>query len=122
MRFRRACLLTAAAMLLAHAQAARGDWPMLARDAARSGTTADEVRPPFARKWYRTFTDEGLMSGVQPVIAGGTLYLGTLRGNLHAIDTRTGENRWIHRAGAPILHAAAANERSVFFCAGNSIL
>src|SRR6266480_971795 len=60
------------------------DWPMLGHDPARSGTTAVEVRPPFARKWYRLFTDEGLMSGVQPVAAGGRIYLGTQAGILHA--------------------------------------
>jgi hypothetical protein len=38
---------------------------MLAHDAARSGSTTAEVRPPFERKWYRLFPDEGLMTGTQ---------------------------------------------------------
>ena len=37
------------------------NWPMLADDAARSGGTPTELRPPFERKWYRLFADEGLI-------------------------------------------------------------
>ena len=45
------------------------DWPMLGHDPARSDATVDEVRPPFARKWYRLFPEEGIQSGVQPILA-----------------------------------------------------
>mgnify|MGYP007016027549 CR=1 FL=1 len=48
---------------------------MLAHDCARSGTTPTEIRPPFGRKWYRLFPDEGLMSGIQPVIADGKVFV-----------------------------------------------
>jgi hypothetical protein len=44
------------------------DWPMLGHDAARSGGTTQQIRPSLARKWYRLFPDEGLQSGVRPVI------------------------------------------------------
>ena len=115
-------LTTALLFVIAASTRVRADWPMLARDPARGGSTSDEIRPPFSRKWYRTFADEGLMSGVQPVIVGKSLYIGTLRGNLYAIDTETGKDRWVHRAGAPILHAAAATPQRVFFCAGDSVI
>src|SRR5436305_10343212 len=61
------------------------DWPMLAHDAGRSGATATELRPPFERKWYRLFADEGLMAGVQPVIAESKVFVGPFHGILHAI-------------------------------------
>jgi len=70
------------------------DWPMLGHDAARSGGMAQEIRPPFARKWYRLFADEGIQTGVQPVIAGGKVFLGTLAGVLHAMDAQTGRDVW----------------------------
>lgn len=92
---------------------------MLAHDAARSGATAVELRPPFARKWVRTFADEGLNSGVQPIISGGTLFIGTLKGTLHAIDAESGRDLWTFRAGGPILHAAAAGGGKVFFGAAD---
>jgi len=91
------------------------DWPMLGHDAARSGGTPTEIRPPFARKWYRLFPDEGIQSGVQPVIAGGKVFLGTLAGVLHAMDAETGKDIWTFKAGGPILHAAAVGDGRVFF-------
>lgn len=84
------------------------DWPMLAHDCARSGATATEIRPPFERKWYRLFPDEGLMAGVQPVIAGGKVFVGTLRGTLHAMDSETGRDVWVYRTNGAILHARLA--------------
>ena len=95
---------------------------MLGHDAARSGATANQLQPPFARKWYRLFPDEGIQSGVQPVIANGTVYLGTLAGVLHAIDATTGKDRWQFRVAGPILHAAAVDSDRVYFgCADGSI-
>lgn len=118
-RLTRRSFLTASAALglrgPATAAAARDrDWPMLAHDAARSGATAAELRPPFARKWYRLFADEGLQSGVQPVIAEGRVYIGTLRGALHAMDAETGKDLWVAKPSAPILHAAAVAPQRVF--------
>ncbi len=51
-----------------------------------------EIRPPFDRKWYRLFPEEGLMAGVQPVIADGKVFVGTMRGTLHAIDSEHGKD------------------------------
>jgi hypothetical protein len=90
------------------------DWPMLGHDAARSGGTASELPSPFTRQWYRLFPDEGIQSGVQPVIAGGKVYLGTLRGIFHAMDAETGKDVWTFQAGGPILHAAAVGAGRVF--------
>src|SRR6266436_3758922 len=98
---------------------ASADWPMLGHDVARSGATADEIRPPFERKWYRLFADEGLMAGVQPVIADGKVFVGTMRGVLHAIDSETGKDVWTFRAGGPILHACAVADGKVFFGAAD---
>ena len=88
---------------------------MLGHDVARSGGTSTDIRPPFARKWYRLFPDEGIQSGVQPVIAEGKVFLGTLSGVLHAMDTATGKDVFTFQAGGPILHAAAVDEGKVFF-------
>jgi hypothetical protein len=56
---------------------------------------------------------------VQPVVAGGTVYVGTLRGIVHAIDAETGRDRWAYQAGGPVLHACATDGDSVFFGAGD---
>jgi hypothetical protein len=88
---------------------------MLAHDCARSGATATEIRPPFDRKWYRLFSDAGLMAGVQPVIAGGKVFVGTMRGTLHAMDAGTGEDVWVHRGEGAILHTCAVGDGKVVF-------
>ncbi len=92
-----------------------GDWPMLAHDAARSGATATEIRPPFERKWYRLFPDEGLMAGMQPVVAEGRVFVGTLRGTLHAMDAGTGGDVWVYRSEGAILHTCAVGDGKVVF-------
>jgi len=92
---------------------------MLAHDAARSGATRAEIRPPFARKWYRLFPKEGLMAGVQPVVSGGRVLVGTLAGRLYAIDSESGADIWRFEAGGPILHACAADPGKVFFGAAD---
>src|SRR5215212_191009 len=114
-----AARILAALVMLVCAASGRADWPMLGHDAARSGTTADEIRPPFERKWYRVFPDEGLMAGVQPVIAEGKVFMGTMRGILHAMDEKSGKDVWTYRAGGPILHACAVDGGSVFFTAAD---
>jgi hypothetical protein len=88
---------------------------MLAHDPARSGATATEIRPPFERKWYRFFPDEGLMAGVQPVIAGGKVFVGAMRGTLHAMDSDTGKDAWVYRADGAILHACTVGGGKVVF-------
>ncbi len=92
-----------------------GDWPMLAHDCARSGATATEIRPPFERKWYRLFPDEGLMAGVQPIIAGGKVFVGTMRGSLYAMDADTGRDVWRYRSEGAILHTCAVGDDKVVF-------
>ncbi|HEV8606566.1 MAG TPA: PQQ-binding-like beta-propeller repeat protein [Tepidisphaeraceae bacterium] len=97
------------------AAVARGDWPMLGHDPARSGASSEEVRPPFERKWFRMFPEEGLMAGVQPVIGDGKVLVGTMRGIVHAIDAESGKDVWSFGAGGGILHACAVAEGKVFF-------
>jgi len=88
---------------------------MLAHDPARSGAMATEIRPPFERKWYRLFPEEGLMAGVQPVIANGKVFVGTMRGTLHAMDSDTGKDVWVYRAAGALLHTCAVDGGKVVF-------
>jgi hypothetical protein len=95
--------------------AADDSWPMLAHDPARSGTTTAEIRPPFERKWYRLFPDEGIFSGVQPIVADSKVFIGTMKGILHAIDAETGKDLWTYKSFGAILHAVAVAEGHVIF-------
>ncbi|MBN2594463.1 MAG: PQQ-like beta-propeller repeat protein [Sedimentisphaerales bacterium] len=90
-------------------------WPMLAHDPGRSGATSTEIRPPFQRKWYRLFPDEGLMAGTQPIIEDGKVFIGTMRGTLHAMNDTTGEDIWAFKTPGAILHTCAVAGNKVFF-------
>jgi len=94
---------------------------MLAHDVARTGATSTEIRPPFERKWYRIFPDEGLMAGVQPVVADGKVFVGTMAGILHAMDSSTGKDLWAFQSVGAILHTCAVTGDKVFFGAGRKI-
>ena len=115
------CMALAAAVACGSARAG-DDWPMLAHDAARSGATATQIKPPFERKWYRLFADEGLMAGVQPIVAGGKVFIGTMRGVLHAMDADSGKDVWTFTAGGAILHACAVAGGKVIFGAADGKL
>ncbi len=80
------------------------DWPMLACNVHRTGGTPEEVPPPVRRAWVRYFHEEGLMPTIQPVIAGGRLYVGTLAGRLYAIDVASGRDVWTGETGSAVLH------------------
>src|SRR5581483_11570419 len=105
--------------LLATAARGANDWPMLGHDVTRSGATARGVRPPFTRKWYRAFPDEGINAGVQPMVVGERVYVGTLRGVLHAIVGGSGKDAWTFRAGGAILHTCAVDGSHVYFGAAD---
>ena len=94
---------------------AEDNWPMLAHDPERSGATRAELRPPFERKWYRLFPDEGLMAGIQPIVADGKVFVGTMSGILHAMGEATGRDIWALKTSAAILHTCAVAENKVFF-------
>lgn len=109
--------LIGALLMLLLAPLRASDWPMLGHDARRSGSTSEEIRGPLARKWYRSFYEEGLSCGVQPVIAGGVVYVGTMHGTLHAIDAQSGKDKWSYRCGGGILHSAAVADGTCYFTA-----
>ena len=94
---------------------AENSWPMLAHDPGRSGATSTEIRPPFERKWYRLFPDEGLMAGIQPIVVDGKVFIGTMAGILHAMDDVTGKDIWAFKSPGAILHTCAVAGNKVFF-------
>lgn len=97
-------------------------WPLLGCNVQRHGATPTEIHPPFRRKWYRSFADEGLMMGVQPVIADGRVFIGTMRGILHAIDDATGRDLWTYAVPFGIFHSPAVADATVYVCGGDGKL
>ncbi len=117
-------IFVALAMLAAlipapHADAspqAADDWPMYYHDARHSGRTAASAvnDQPLYLQWAYAF-GERVEVEVQPVLADGVLYVGVMNGEMHAIDARTGQTRWIAQPGGPIPHTAAVSAGRVIF-------
>jgi outer membrane protein assembly factor BamB len=122
------------------AQGANVDWPQLQFDAQHTGRTSPSVAPRYRLKWAwfdkthitRNFTSapnasitDGYPAGfattnvfaeqMQPIIAEGKVYVGTLNSVFYALDALTGDTRWEYAAGGPILHTAAYSSGVVVF-------
>ena len=52
----------------------------------------------------------------QPVVAGGTLFVGSTDGNLYALDTATGTEQWRLEAGSAII-TDVVNENGILYFA-----
>lgn len=105
-------------------QAGHSDWPMLAHDLRRSGSTSVQVEPPYIVKWVRDFhsvdnnASEIVFSQVQPIVVDGLVYVGTSRNNMYALDSDTGETVWRYRAGGgrgEIMHSPAVSDGALYF-------
>lgn len=94
-------------------QVADSDWPQLARDAQRTGTSPQEVAGPY--RFYWRWLDVPSASRAQPVIAGGRLFIGALNGIMFALDAaydaRGGEPRivWQQDLHSPIRTSAGVD-------------
>lgn len=96
-----------------NAAAAAGDWTQLGHDAQRTNYTSLQVDPPYcyAWKWY----EPPIASRVQPVVANGRLYIGSMDGVMYARDATTGASLWTYVVGGPIRHSAAVFNNVVVF-------
>jgi hypothetical protein len=86
---------------------AQDDWPTLHRDLQRSGYTAETLKGPFERKWFRDFHDEMIATRVEAIVAGDKCYVGTFAGRLHALHVADGSTAWTFQAAGPIGHSVA---------------
>ncbi len=92
------------------------DWPMYYHDAKHSGRTTASVpnNQPLYLQWAYAF-GERVEVEVQPILAGGVLYVGVMNGEMHAIDALSGQTKWIAQPGGPIPHTAAVSGGRVVF-------
>jgi len=106
--------IAAAAAVAAGRPVRAADWPTLQRDAARSGYTRDEPRPPYKQLWAFQLTNDTFHSSVQPVVADGKLFVGTMGGRFYALDSETGKELWTYVADGPIFATATVDAGRVF--------
>ncbi|HEX4702315.1 MAG TPA: PQQ-binding-like beta-propeller repeat protein [Pseudonocardiaceae bacterium] len=82
-----------------------GDWASWSKDLAGSRYAADESRITAADvsgltlKWaFQLPRIPNQMGKSQPVVVGGTLYVGSTDGKFYALDAHTGATRWVFDA------------------------
>ncbi len=97
-----------------------GDWPMLAANQERTGSVKQDIRPPFTHKWFWTVPSlDSLSRTVQPVIAEGKVFAGTVGGILYCLDAGTGKELWHYTTEnavpLPIISTCAYEKGRVFF-------
>lgn len=101
-------------MILAATSALQADWPTLHNDAQRSGHTEEVVPAPHERKWFRNFAEEMIATRVEAIIGEGKVFIGTLAGNLYALDVVTGKTLWTFQTEGPIGHSPCYHDGKVY--------
>lgn len=110
-------LLVGLALLARTASAA--DWPQLGNGSHHPGYSSEPLEPPFTLAWNVQFQPERLYPAMQPVIAGGRVFLGTESGNFYALEAATGKRLWKYPAAeservGPILHSGGVEGGRAF--------
>lgn len=93
---------------------ARADWPTLHGDAARTGYTPTALPDRLQMRWIRSFEHCPIGTAVEPIVAGGRVFVPTTAGRVFALDAATGEVLWRFAAAGPVLHSVAWDNQRVY--------
>ena len=91
------------------------DWPQVQGNPQRTGYSPEIIPSALKVLWTHPFQPEKIYPQVQAIVVAGNVYVGTEMGNLYALNAEDGTQRWVFRAGAPILASVAVAEGRVFF-------
>ena len=91
------------------------DWPQVQGNPQRTGYSPEIIPSALKVLWTHPFQPEKIYPQVQAIVVAGNAYVGTEMGNLYALNAEDGTQRWVFRAGAPILASVAVAEGRVFF-------
>jgi hypothetical protein len=92
----------------------RAEWPQLQRDAQHTGYVAQAVVGPYTELWRLT-RPFPVSSRVQPVIAGGLVFLPSNDGSLYAIKATDGSIAWKYATRGALVNGAAFDGGRIFF-------
>src|SRR5438552_17433938 len=96
------------------------DWPTLLHDNSRTGGMG--IRTAKAPDRVRWHLRVGSSIRSAPVLRGGTLYVTSIGGNLHAIDVEKGRQIWQFQAAGQIHSTPSLSDNKVFFgCDAGSV-
>ncbi|GIW89551.1 MAG: hypothetical protein KatS3mg108_3875 [Isosphaeraceae bacterium] len=83
------------------------DWPMLRGDARHTGRVATGVKGPVGLIWARAVRGERLGTAMEPIVAGGMVFVATHQGNVYGLRASDGEPVWRFRTAGACLHSPA---------------
>jgi len=94
------------------------DWPAFGRSVARTNSSAETIAPPLSLVWTHDITG-GFGSG-SPLVIDSLVLVGNLRGELYALNARTGQRKgWIDLCdainGSPVVEGGV-----VYVCGSNT--
>ncbi len=90
-----------------------GEWAMFRHDLGHSGTTgSSDILPQGTLKWAFS-TGDAIHSS--PVVADGTVYVGSRDYKLYALDAATGAKRWEYKTGSWVESSPAVVNDVVYF-------
>ena len=93
-----------------------GEWSMFRRDLSHTGNAGtDGTLPEGTLKW--TFTTGGPVRS-SPAVVDGTVYFGSVDGNIYALDAVTGEQRWAYKTGSWVVSSPIVVD-GVVYCGSN---
>ena len=117
-----------------------GDWPQFQHDAQHTGHTNLSVAPDYNATWvwidkshivrnFKSAPGKNVTDGfgpgftfttifgeqMQPIVASGIAYFGSMNGVMYAVNASTGANLWDFTTEGPILGSAAYSNGAVVF-------
>lgn len=125
-------LVLGALVLSRVGQAAAEDWPTHRHDISRSGITAEPLALPLKLAWHHVAAQPPMPAwppphvimlnrldfdyAPSPVIGSGVVCFGSSTDDtVHALDERTGEERWHFTTGGPVRVAPQIADGRVYF-------
>jgi outer membrane protein assembly factor BamB len=101
------CVLLGLVLLIATGSAP-ADWPLYRGDALMTGIGAAKLPDQLDERWIFKAGDS--IEGA-PIIAGGTVYIGSFDKHFYAIDLATGKQKWKLKLGHIKASAAVKGDR-----------
>ncbi len=96
-----------AAIILMLSTMSQADWGMVRGDPQHTGFVDATVNMPFRVAWARYFVGERMGSGLEPIVAGGKVFVTTHNGNLYALDAKSGQPVWRFHTEGEFLNSPA---------------
>lgn len=94
------------------------DWPQYRHDIQRSGRAGESITPGGDGKlhlqWAYSF-GERVETEVEPIVAGGKVFVGAMNGRMTALNATDGAVAWVFDKAGPIPHSAAYADGRLFF-------